>query len=84
MDLMAMQKKSILIPTPGQTEQEYLGEYLMKKKIALYVNQNDFTLSAALKLADNYKYDLPSPANNETLKKVIANFLHQLSIPAFG
>ena len=27
MDLQVLQKKAILIPTPGQTEQEYLGEY---------------------------------------------------------
>ena len=33
MDLNALQQKAILIPTPGQTEQEYLAEYLAEKKI---------------------------------------------------
>lgn len=33
-------KKVILIPTPGQTEQEYLGERLAKKKITLYAKQS--------------------------------------------
>ena len=32
MDLVKLQKKAILIPTPGQTEQEYLGKQLMKMK----------------------------------------------------
>ncbi len=31
MDLAKLNKKAILIPTPGQSEQEYLGKYLMKK-----------------------------------------------------
>lgn len=34
MDIMAMKKKSILIPTPGQTEQEYLAEHLEKIGLA--------------------------------------------------
>ena len=44
MDIAALQKKSILIPTPGQTEQEYLSSYLMKKRFAFCVEQNDFSL----------------------------------------
>lgn len=30
MDLMRLGKRALLIPTPGQTEQEYLGDYLQK------------------------------------------------------
>ena len=44
MDIAALQKKCILIPTPGQTEQEYLANYLMKKRFAFCVNQNDLLL----------------------------------------
>ncbi len=36
MDLVALEKKAILIPTPGQPEQEYLGEYLQKKEDDLF------------------------------------------------
>lgn len=32
MDLIKLNKHAILIPTPGQTEQEYLGHYLSGKK----------------------------------------------------
>ena len=35
MDIRNASEKSILIPTPGQTEQEYLAGYLQEKKIAL-------------------------------------------------
>jgi predicted glycosyltransferase len=30
MDLMRLGKRALLIPTPGQTEQEYIGDYLQK------------------------------------------------------
>jgi UDP-N-acetylglucosamine transferase subunit ALG13 len=44
MDIAALQKKSILIPTPGQTEQEYLADHLMKKQFAFCIKQKDFSL----------------------------------------
>ena len=59
MDIMALQKKSILIPTPGQTEQEYLGNYLMEKGIAVCINQKEFSLNNALATAEKYNYTIP-------------------------
>ena len=44
MDIAGLEKKSILIPTPGQTEQEYLADYLMKKQFAFCVSQEKFSL----------------------------------------
>jgi len=44
MDLIALKKNALLIPTPGQTEQEYLAEYLSAKKIFQCMQQKDFTL----------------------------------------
>ena len=41
MDLVKLQKAAILVPTPGQPEQEYLGEYLMEKGLFCTVKQND-------------------------------------------
>lgn len=43
MDLVALKKDAVLIPTPGQTEQEYLAEYLSDKKIFVHVPQKDFS-----------------------------------------
>jgi len=39
MDLVELEKKAILFPTPNQTEQEYLADYLLKKE--LFVIGND-------------------------------------------
>jgi uncharacterized protein (TIGR00661 family) len=56
MDIVALRKKSILIPTPGQTEQEYLAEYLMEKKYCLAFQQHHFSLSTALEHASVFDY----------------------------
>ncbi len=54
MDLVSLRKKAILIPTPGQTEQEYLSEYLKQKKIFYAVSQKEFKMEAALKETDRF------------------------------
>jgi UDP-N-acetylglucosamine transferase subunit ALG13 len=56
MDLMAMNKKCILIPTPGQTEQEYLARYLMQHRLALCIEQEKFNLLSALSMASSFTY----------------------------
>ncbi len=84
MDIVSLQKKSILIPTPGQTEQEYLGRSLMKKKIALCIGQEDFSLPSALETAAGFLYTLPVTAKNTLLKKVISDLLAHSSKPALG
>jgi len=56
MDLVRLQKKSILIPTPGQTEQEYLGKYLTAQRIALCVSQKGFSLTDARLQAEQFSY----------------------------
>ena len=84
MDIMALQKKSILIPTPGQTEQEYLGRYLMAKGIAICSSQKEFSLDSALAAAAEYNYQIPSVTNGTILKETIEKFLHQSCKPALG
>ena len=84
MDVLALQKKSILIPTPGQTEQEYLGNYLMKKGIAVSTGQKDFSLTKILATANDFSYK-PFPVITDSfLKKTIETFLHQSCPPALG
>jgi len=55
MDLFVLQKPAILIPTPGQTEQEHLAERLMKKGWYYSQKQNNFSLEHALEVAREYK-----------------------------
>ena len=44
MDLLKLQKKALLIPTPGQTEQLYLAEHLKKMNLFAVQKQEDLIL----------------------------------------
>ena len=55
MDLHKLGKNAILIPTPGQTEQEYLANYLAKKGEYKTQNQSNFNLDIALNQAEKFK-----------------------------
>jgi hypothetical protein len=63
MDLSYLGANAILIPTPQQTEQEYLAVELMKNKVCYCEAQEGFDLQRALRLAPEYtgfsamKYD---------------------------
>ncbi|MEO6255029.1 MAG: glycosyltransferase [Ferruginibacter sp.] len=48
MDLVKLQKKAILVPTPGQTEQEYLADYLRQQHLFYTTQQPGFSLPDAL------------------------------------
>ena len=54
MDLVTLGKNAILIPTPGQTEQEYLAKYLMEKKIYFSMPQFHFDLLYAIEMTRNF------------------------------
>jgi len=49
MDLIALKKTALLVPTPGQSEQEYLAEYLSAKKLFLVMDQKNFDLNLAVR-----------------------------------
>lgn len=66
MDLLHLQQKAILIPTPGQPEQEYLAKYHAQNPLFKVVEQGNFKLETLLKeMADQpssiYK---PLPPND--------------------
>ena len=48
MDLEVLEKKAVLVPTPGQTEQEYLAKLLEKKEHFIFINQHEFNLQKIL------------------------------------
>jgi UDP-N-acetylglucosamine transferase subunit ALG13 len=50
MDLLKLQKKAILIPTPGQTEQLYLGKELAAKNWFVTQKQEELQLKTAIQL----------------------------------
>ena len=49
MELAALQKKALLIPTPGQTEQEYLAQYLHRMRFFYTVSQHKLNLCQDIK-----------------------------------
>lgn len=55
MDMSVLGKKAIFVPTPGQTEQEYLAKRLMEKKIAFSMSQGSFDLMFALQASLGYQ-----------------------------
>ncbi len=55
MDLEKLEKKAFLIPTPGQTEQEYLANQLHKKKICYSQKQTDFNFEKGINESKKYK-----------------------------
>lgn len=54
MDLMVWKRNAILVPTPGQTEQEYLGGLMMKNGWFFSCRQKGLVLKEALLSARQY------------------------------
>ena len=78
MDLVKLQKKMIMIPTPGQTEQEYLAKHLQQKQIAFTVQQKEFSLNMILEKAKYFNYNFfELPPSNE-LEIAVKEFVNSL------
>lgn len=79
MDLAAFQKKAILIPTPGQTEQEYLGKQLHENGIFYCAPQVGFNLENALKAIEKFPFHpLNLTTGLQQYKTVISEWLQRL------
>ena len=77
MDLVKLQKKAILVPTPGQTEQEYLADYLLEQKLFFCTKQESFSLSVALKKTESFSFSkIAFPQNDyeEIIDGFVVNF----------
>ena len=75
MELISLNCKALLIPTPGQTEQEYLADYLSQKGWFSTVSQKDINESDLI-FPD--KYDQPTMFNKmseELLDSALRNLL---------
>lgn len=74
LDLSVIRRKALLIPTPGQPEQEYLGQELMKKKIFFNTDQDELNLKLQIPLAQEMPgyTNLPISENlHETLSRLL-------------
>ncbi len=77
MDLIKIGKEAILIPTPGQTEQEYLAEYLMERKNFFSVKQEKFLLEEVIIRAASFPFIKREDTMYE-YKKIITEFVVSL------
>jgi uncharacterized protein (TIGR00661 family) len=77
MDLAATGKNAILIPTPGQTEQEFLADYHSRAKRFYSVREKNFNLQQALHKAREYQNNF-TLRNDSQLKTAIASLLENI------
>ena len=68
-------KPAILIPTPGQTEQEYLATELMQQKQFFSQTQAEFDMQTALTHYTEFKNFRNFDIETETLKEIISELL---------
>ena len=54
MELLPLHKKMILVPTPGQTEQEYLATSLAHRQMAVIMDQATFDVVTLNEKADKH------------------------------
>lgn len=78
MDLLKLGKKSILVPTPGQAEQEYVAMHLYNEQLAYTVSQAQFSLSKALAASRAYSYRQPTLPMEE-YKTVVRELIEKFS-----
>jgi uncharacterized protein (TIGR00661 family) len=83
MDLVKLERNALLVPTPGQAEQEYLAAYLMEKKYFFCVQQKDLVLESVLKEYASFNFTKPSCSFDE-YKKTIAAFVLSLKTGNFA
>jgi predicted glycosyltransferase len=59
MDLIRLKKKAVLIPTPGQPEQEYLAKYMQQQQLFPFIAQADVSMQQTINTAENFSYRNP-------------------------
>ena len=78
MEIVSLGKKAIFIPTPGQTEQEYLADFFMQKKIFYTHSQRNFNLQKALEASREFRGMKVTKEANGKLSQTIAEWLRSL------
>ena len=74
MDLIELNQQAILIPTPGQTEQEYLALHLQEQGLFYTVSENGFSLNEALKKAAQFTFQ-PTGIDTKQYKQVVTGLI---------
>lgn len=78
MELLTLQKKCIVVPTPGQTEQEFLAHSLNKQGWCFSESQHKFNLIESYTKAQQFNYCLPQFEVTK-LQKLIPQLVEKLN-----
>ncbi len=79
MDLVRLGKRAILVPTPGQTEQEYLAQVCQEKGWFYSQTQNQFNLQKAMEASIHYHPEEQVGGKRKyQLKEVVGELLARL------
>ncbi len=78
MDLVKLGKRAILIPTPGQTEQEYLAKRFHEKQQFYCQQQNNFELLPAIEQAERFT-GFPLEEQPELLEAAVNHLLAKIN-----
>lgn len=70
MDIAVLGKKAGLVPTPGQTEQEYLADYWANRDGYVTQHQADFDIKQMLAALEQEKTPMPMPMENELAREI--------------
>lgn len=79
MDLAALGKTAVLIPTPGQTEQEYLARHFHENGIFLSQQQKDIDLDKALFEVDQFSGIKLDRNEDNPLRTSVLDLLNKLT-----
>ena len=75
MDYMKLGVRAVLIPTPGQAEQQYLAQHLHQSGLALAIEQKKFSLQNALQQASSFHFK-KAEWDMESYKSIINEYLN--------
>jgi uncharacterized protein (TIGR00661 family) len=79
MDLAALNKNAILIPTRGQTEQEHLAAKLKGEKKLFSMSQNEFDLDIAMNCVNDFSGFNDFEMNSQLLETEVRLLLEKIS-----
>ncbi len=80
MDYARLNKRAVLVPTPGQPEQEYLARYLFQKRYFMTASQHNFSLQDIINTFDAFPFE-PMNFSFETYKNYISQLRRKKEPP---
>lgn len=78
MDLAGLGKKAILVPTPGQTEQEYLADFLAGQQLFVAQRQDALDLDGGIRQISRTAGLREGGYSTDAFKATLGEWLEQL------